>query len=147
MPSTYVSWRRVGAGLGAVDREVSRLAGAGILTRTVRGRQVYYQANPSCPVFAEIKSLMVKTSGLAEVLRTALAPIARRIRLAFVYGSFAREDDRRASDVDVMIVGDITFGEVVAALNRAQETWPARSTPPYTQPMSFARSSPPKTTS
>jgi predicted nucleotidyltransferase len=105
-----------------LDREVSRLAGAGILTRTVRGHQVYYQANPKSPVFAEIKSLMVKTSGLAEVLQAALAPITRRIRVAFVYGSFAREDQHRASDVDVMIIGDPTFAEVVAALNPTQET-------------------------
>ena len=114
--------RRVGAGLGAVDREVSRLAGAGILTRTLRGHQVYYQANPKCPVFAEIKSLMVKTSGLAEVLQAALAPIAPRIRVAFVYGSFARQGQRGASDVDVMAVGEPTFAEVVAALQPAQET-------------------------
>jgi uncharacterized protein len=114
--------RRVGAGLGAVDREVSRLAGAGILTRTVRGHQVYYQANPRCPVFAEIKSLMVKTSGLAEVLQAALAPIGRRIRVAFVHGSFAREDQHRASDVDVVIIGDPTFAEVAAALHPVQET-------------------------
>jgi predicted nucleotidyltransferase len=114
--------RTVGAGLGAVDREVTRLAGAGILTRTVRGHQVYYQANPKCPVFAEIKSLMVKTSGLAEVLQAALAPITRRIRVAFVYGSFARDDRHRASDVDVMIIGDPKFAEVVEALNPTQET-------------------------
>jgi uncharacterized protein len=114
--------RRLGAGLGAVDREVSRLAGAGILSRTVRGHQVYYQANPKCPVFAEIKSLMVKTSGLAEVLQAALAPIASRIRVAFIYGSFAREDQHGASDVDVMIVGESTFAEVVAAINPAEKT-------------------------
>ena len=65
---------------------------------------------------------MVKTSGLAEVLQAALAPITRRIRVAFVYGSFAREDQHRASDVDVMIIGDPTFAEVVAALNPTQET-------------------------
>jgi len=114
--------RRAGAGLGAVDREVSRLTRARIITRTARGHQVYYQANPRCPVFAEIKGLMVKTSGLAEVLQAALTPLAERIRVALVYGSFAREDYRRASDVDVMIVGDPTFAEVVAAVNPAQET-------------------------
>jgi uncharacterized protein len=113
--------RRSGAGLGAVNREVTRLARAGILSRTVRGHQVYYQANAECPIFAEIKSLMVKTSGLAEVLEAALVPIARHIRVAFVYGSFARENHGEASDVDVMIIGSATFAEVVAALNNAQE--------------------------
>ncbi|MGO9269129.1 MAG: nucleotidyltransferase domain-containing protein [Terriglobia bacterium] len=114
--------RRVGAGLGAVDREVNRLASAGIISRTVQGRQVYYQANSKCPVFAEIKSLMIKTSGVAEVLQAALAPLAGRIRVAFMYGSFARDEQQRASDLDVMVVGAPTFGEVVAALNLAQET-------------------------
>ncbi|MGO9274096.1 MAG: ArsR family transcriptional regulator [Terriglobia bacterium] len=114
--------RRVGAGLGAVDREVNRLASAGIISRTVQGRQVYYQANSKCPVFAEIKSLMIKTSGLAEVLQAALAPLAERTRVAFIYGSFARDQQQSASDIDVMVVGGLTFGEVVAALKPAQET-------------------------
>lgn len=131
--------RRVGAGLGAVDREVSRLTGVGILTRAAQGHQVYYQANPKCPIFAEIKGLMVKTSGVAEVLQAALAPIARRIRVAFVYGSFAREDQHRASDVDVMIVGDPTFAEVVAAVSPAQETL-AREINPTVYPVDEFRS-------
>jgi len=114
--------RRAGGGLGAVDRELKRLASAGIVTRRARGRQVYYQANLRSPVFAELRSLMVKTAGLCDVLRTALAPLAGRIRVAFVYGSFAREAQDGASDVDVMIVGDATFAEVVAALSKAQET-------------------------
>ncbi len=114
--------RRVGAGLGGVDREVNRLATAGIINRKVQGRQVYYQSNASCPVFAELKSLMVKTSGLADVLRSALAPLAGGIRLAFIYGSFARAQQDRGSDVDVMIVGDISFAEAVAALSNAQHS-------------------------
>lgn len=113
--------RGAGAGLGAVNREVSRLARAGILTRTVRGHHVYYQANAECPVFAEMKSLMIKTSGIAEVLSAALAAIEGRIGVAFVYGSFAGDGQRPESDIDVMIVGDATFAEVVAALQPAQE--------------------------
>ncbi|HMD96746.1 MAG TPA: nucleotidyltransferase domain-containing protein [Terriglobia bacterium] len=131
--------RRVGAGLGAVDREVSRLAGAGIISRTVQGRQVYYQANSKCPVFTEIKSLMIKTSGLAEVLQAALAPLAGRVRVAFIYGSFARDQQQRASDVDVIVVGGSTFGEVVAALNPAQETL-GREINPTVYPVSEFRS-------
>jgi len=104
------------------DREVNRLASAGIISRMVQGRQVYYQANSECPVFAEIKGLMIKTSGLAEVLQAALAPLAERIRVAFIYGLFARDDQQRASDIDVMLVGGPTFGEVAAALNSPQET-------------------------
>jgi len=110
-----------GLGLGAVQREVKRLAEVGILRRTVRGHQVYYQANPDCPVFAELKGLVVKTAGAADVLREALAPLAGRIKVAFIYGSVARFQQRNASDVDIMVIGEVSFGEVVSALRIAQE--------------------------
>ena len=60
--------RSAGLGLGAVQREVARLAGAGIIQRTARGRQVYYQANPACRLFAELKSLVVKTAGVVDTV-------------------------------------------------------------------------------
>ena len=114
--------RSTGSGLGAVQREIKRLTESGIVRRTVRGRQVFYQANPDCPLFAELKSLVVKTTGVADVLRTALAPLAGRIHLAFVYGSIARLEQKSASDVDLMVVGDVSFGDIVSALATAQET-------------------------
>lgn len=114
--------RSTGAGLGAVQREIKRLTEAGIVTRSVRGRQVFYQANPDCPVFAELKGLVVKTTGVADVLRTALAPLAGRIQLAFIYGSVARLAQKSASDVDLMAVGGVSFGEIISALTAAQET-------------------------
>src|SRR3972149_6329398 len=89
--------RSTGSGLGAVQREIKRLTESGIARRTVRGRQVFYQANPDCPLFAELKSLVVKTTGVAEVLRTAVTPLAGRIQLAFVYGSIARLEQKSAS--------------------------------------------------
>src|SRR5579863_9315074 len=114
--------RSAGVGLGAAQREVKHLSDAGIIRRTVRGHQVFYQANPDCPVFEELKGLMVKTAGVADVLRAALAPLAAQIRVAFIYGSVAGLAQRNGSDVDVMVVGEPAFGEVVAALGGAQET-------------------------
>jgi len=114
--------RSGGLGLGAVQREVKRLAEAGILRRTVRGHQVYYQADPGCPVFAELKGLVVKTAGAVEVVRDALGPLAGRIKLAFIYGSVARFKQKTGSDVDLMVVGDVSFGDAVSALAIAQET-------------------------
>jgi predicted nucleotidyltransferase len=114
--------RSSGLGLGAVQREVARLAGAGIIQRTARGRQVYYQANPQCPLFAELKSLVVKTAGVGDVLRQALAPLAARITVAFIYGSVARTEQRSSSDADLMVIGAVGFGEVVSALEKAQKT-------------------------
>jgi len=108
-------------GQGAAQRELKRMADAGLLQRETRGRQVYFQAQPRCPVFRELRSLFSKTAGACEILRDALRPLAGRIRAAFLFGSVARGGQRRGSDVDVLVVGDATFGEVVSALRPAQE--------------------------
>jgi predicted nucleotidyltransferase/DNA-binding transcriptional ArsR family regulator len=129
--------RSAGIGLGAAQREVKRLNEAGIIHRTVSGHQVFYQANPDCPVFGELKGLMIKTTGVADVLRAALAPLAARVRLAFIYGSVARLAQRNGSDVDVMVVGEPTFGEVVSALGSAQETLAREINPTVYSPPEF----------
>ena len=112
--------RATGVGMGAVQREVKRLSEAGIIRRTVRGRQVYFQANPDCPAFAELKGLVLKTMGIGDVLRAALAPLAERVKVAFIHGSLARGSERAGSDVDLLVVGEVTFAEVVVTLSRAQ---------------------------
>lgn len=113
--------RIIGSSHGAIYRELGNLVDAGLVVRTSHGKQVYYQANTSSPVFAELRGLVVKTAGVADVLRSALAPLAESISVAFVYGSFARGEERASSDVDVMVVGDASFGEVVSALSGAQD--------------------------
>lgn len=114
--------RKTNVGLGAAQREVQRLSRAGILRRAPRGREVFYQANPDCPIFSELRGLAIKTAGVADVLKAVLTPLASRIDLAIVYGSMARGDVQRQSDVDILIVGAVSFAEVVAALAPAQET-------------------------
>ena len=114
--------RVTGAGLGPVQRELKQLTDVGIIHRSVQGRQVYYQANSTSPVFPELKGLITKTAGVAETLQSALAPIADRISIALVYGSVARGEENHRSDVDLLIIGDVSFTEVVKALRSAQET-------------------------
>ncbi len=113
--------RAVGAGTGAVQRELARLTAAGLLRRAVRGKQVYFQADADSPVFPEVRGLIVKTVGVVDVLREALAPLGSRIRLAFVYGSMARGDETTSSDIDLIIIGTARLFAVVAALASAQE--------------------------
>jgi predicted nucleotidyltransferase len=113
--------RSTGVGLGAAQREVNRLSAAGIIRRIVQGRQVYFQANTESPVFAELKSLVMKTVGAGEVVQAALIPLSNRIQTAFVYGSVARGEERGGSDIDVLVVGDVTFAQVVAALSPCQQ--------------------------
>jgi predicted nucleotidyltransferase len=112
--------RRSGAAQGAVQRELHLLAEAGILRRTVEGRQVYFQANRTSPIYPELHALLAKTAGLVDVLREALAPLADQIRVAFVFGSAARGELRLDSDVDVLVVGDASFTAVADALATAQ---------------------------
>jgi len=106
-----------GTGTGAVQRELTRLATAGLVTVKRVGNQKHYQANAASPVFDELRGLVVKTSGIADVLRTALAPLTDRIRAAFVYGSVAKKEDTAASDIDLMVLSDsLTYGDVFAVL-------------------------------
>jgi predicted nucleotidyltransferase len=114
--------RASGYGLGPVQRELKLLSEAGIIRRTARGRQVYFQANSDSPIFPELKSLVAKTVGVGDSIRGALASIAKDIKLAFIYGSIARGDERPRSDIDLLIVGDLTFSDVVVSLQGAQKT-------------------------
>ncbi len=108
------------SGTGAVQRELAGLSEAGLLSVRKQGNQKHYQANASAPVFAELRSLVLKTIGLADVLRVALAPLAAQVDAAFIYGSVARQQDTAQSDVDVMIVSStLGYGEVFGALESA----------------------------
>lgn len=98
--------QRAGAHLSAVQRELQRLEAAGLITSRRRGRQVYYQANRRAPLFPELHGLALKTTGLADVVRAALAPVADKIQVAFLYGSLAAGTERPDSDVDLMVIGE-----------------------------------------
>jgi predicted nucleotidyltransferase len=112
--------RALGKPPGTLLRELNALAAAGVLVRRPVGNQVHFQANPASPIYEELRGILKKTVGVADVLREALAPLAPRIRAAFIYGSVARGDERPGSDLDVMIVGETSFAEVVEALAPAQ---------------------------
>jgi uncharacterized protein len=113
--------RHTGSAQGAVQRELDTLTKAGLLLRRVQGRQVYFQANRESPVFPELRGLFLKTAGLADVLREALAPLSNEIELALIFGSAARGDLRRGSDIDLLVVGDASFTAVANLLSEAQE--------------------------
>lgn len=114
--------RMTGKPANTLYRELSTLAKAGLLVRRAQGNQVHYEANTSNPIYEDLRGILKKTTGVADVLRFALEPLADRIRLAFVYGSIASGKEGARSDVDVMIVGDgLKFEEAVHALAPAEE--------------------------
>jgi predicted nucleotidyltransferase len=111
------------SGAGAVQRELADLAAAGLLSVRKQGNQKHFQANAASPVFAELRSLVLKTSGLADVLRAALLPLAPQIAVAFVFGSMAKQQGTAASDVDLLVVSDtLGYGDVFGALEAASQT-------------------------
>jgi predicted nucleotidyltransferase/DNA-binding transcriptional ArsR family regulator len=111
-----------GLGVGHVQRELARLAGAGIIRRSREGRHVYFQADAACPIHRELRGIVIKTMGAAELLRQALSPLRDRIRAAFIYGSVARGQERTDSDIDVMVVGRVGFAEVVEVIRDAERS-------------------------
>jgi predicted nucleotidyltransferase len=113
-----IGW--VGAGTGAVQRELARLQAAGLVTVTRIGRQKHYQANRNAPIYDELRGIVLKTSGLRDVLREALAPPEHSIRAAYVFGSVARGLAAAGSDVDLMVISDqLTYGDLFTSLEAA----------------------------
>jgi predicted nucleotidyltransferase len=110
-----------GLAVGQTQRELQRLTTAGIIERSEQGRHVYFRANEACPIFDELRGIAVKTTGVAAALKAALEPLAERIAVAFVFGSIARGEERRASDVDLMVIGDASFAEVSSAVRAAEQ--------------------------
>ena len=110
---------------GTVQRELGQLAAMGLLSRSRRGRHVFYQANAASPVFPEIRQLLQKTMGAADVLRAALSASADRIQAAVLFGSLATGKSTHRSDADVLVIGDVEFAEVSDLLAPA-ERWLGR---------------------
>jgi predicted nucleotidyltransferase len=104
------------------------LSRMGVLHRSVRGREVVYQANTSCPIFPELRSIMVKTVGLVDQVREALAPL-KAIEVAFIYGSFAQGAERAGSDIDLFVVGDVGLAELVPVLQPLEQSLAREITP------------------
>ena len=109
------------SGTGAVQRELERLAASGLVVVTKVGNQKHFQANRDAPIFAELRSIVLKTLGLADPLRSALAPFAGLIDFAIVYGSVPKREDTASSDVDLLVVSDtFTLENLYAALAMAE---------------------------
>jgi predicted nucleotidyltransferase len=116
--SEIMSYARTGA--SQVQKELRDLTAAGLLVRERRGRQVYYRANRAAPIFDELKRIVTKTFGVADVVSSILDPFRTRIELAFLYGSIARGDETATSDVDLFIVGDVGVSDLATGLVAAE---------------------------
>jgi len=114
--------RLTGASPGSLKKELDTLTAAGLLASRKIGNLTQFSANTQHPVYPELSGLIRKTTGLHDVLASALQPLGEQIDVAFVFGSVASTTETTHSDVDVMVIGDVTFGQVVNTIYDAQIT-------------------------
>ena len=127
-----------GSGSGAVQRELKRLSSSGLVTVTPIGKQKHYQANTECPVFEELRGLVVKTVAMVEPIRQALEPLGERVALALIYGSVARGTDTAASDIGLLVVADeLTLEELYSALAPVETALDRRINPTLYTPTEY----------
>ncbi len=113
--------RLTGSGKGALQRELDRLEQSGLVTVQPVGNQKHYQANRQAPIFDELRAIVAKTFGLADVLRKALRPLEKDISAAFVFGSVAKKSDTTRSDIDLFVVSEkVGYTELIQALLHAE---------------------------
>ena len=131
--------RLLGVPLRQLQRDLERLERAGLITETPSGNRRYYQAVVSHPAFADVRAMMIKTVGLGDVVRAAIAPLGGAIAAAFVFGSFAAGDDTTASDVDLFVVGTVSRRELAGALAPVGTELGREINPVVFSPGEFAR--------
>lgn len=106
---------------GTLKRELDKLREVGLLTVKKVGNQNHYQANRECPIYKDLANVLRKTSGLVDVLMGGLLPLSEKIHSAFVFGSVASGNVNAKSDIDLMLIGDLTYAEVVSQMHPLQE--------------------------
>ncbi len=132
--------RSVRSGSGAVERELSRLQSSGLVSVERVGNQKHYRANKDSPIFAELRSLIAKTAGLAEPIRQSLEPYAGTIKTAFVYGSVAKGTDTARSDIDLMVIGDgLNYSDLYTAAQQAEAQLRRKINPLFLSPQDWQR--------
>ncbi len=127
-----------GVNLSAVQRELQNLVEAGLVTQRQDGRRVYYQANRVSPLFPDLQGIVLKTVGLADVLREALEPVREKIEVAFVFGSLAAGNATAGSDVDLMVIGRVGLREIAPLLSAAADTLGREVNPVTASPAEWA---------
>ena len=106
---------------GTLKREMDKLLEVGLLTVKKVGNQNHYQANRECPIYEDLSNVLRKTSGLSDVLIAALLPLSEKIQSAFIFGSVASGKVNAKSDIDLMLIGEVTYAEIVLLLHPLHE--------------------------
>jgi uncharacterized protein len=111
----------MGSSRGAGSTLLRRWVQAGLLNERRVGNQRRLSANPAFVLYPELRSIALKTVGLAQPLARALAPIAERVREAFIFGSVAAGKDTSGSDIDLAVVGNVDLFSLSPLLDAAEK--------------------------
>lgn len=132
--------RNVNSGVGAVERELSKLEGSALVSIKRIGNQKHYRANQASPIFEELRGLVEKTVGLAEPIKKSLEPYADAIKSAFVYGSVAKGTDTAHSDIDLMVIGDdLNYSDLYTAAQNVESKLRRKVHPLFLSPEDWQR--------
>jgi predicted nucleotidyltransferase len=132
--------RLTGLGSASLQRELNKLAEAGLVRSERVGNLRRFQANQESPVYGELVGLTRKTLGIEPMLREALVPLAPKLEAAFIYGSVAKETDTAKSDIDVMLVGkNLLLAKVLELLVPLEAQLGRKINPTCLTPAEFKR--------
>ena len=129
--------KHLGVSPSSLQRELASLVDGDLLISRKDGKRVYYKVNRGCPIVEELQTIFVKTSGIADVIKSCLKKFSGKIEIAFVYGSVARTEELSTSDVDLMIVGDVGLADLVPGLRRAEKALSREINPTIYSPQEF----------
>jgi predicted nucleotidyltransferase len=130
--------RLTGAHLRQLQRDLVRLEQSGLVEQRVHGNRRYYKVVIAHPAYADLRAVIMKTVGLGDQLRGAMASLGQAVTAAFVYGSVARGDEVAESDVDLFVIGDASRRDVAVVLAPVAEAVGRELNPIIVSPADFA---------
>ena len=129
--------RRTGVNSRHLLRELRSLHSAGILVSSRVGNQVLYSFNRDCPIYEDLMAIIRKTVGIADVLRSALEPYGDSVEMAYIFGSVAEGRERLDSDVDLMMVGNVTRRQISSTIRQAEDVIRREINPTFYRPEEY----------
>jgi len=112
--------RMLSFSVGNIRRELIKLENTGLFLSENKGNLLYYYLNQSYPLFNELKSIIFKTSGVPKMLQNILEKF-KGISQAFIYGSFAKGEEREDSDIDLLIIGKVDEDKLIEEICKLEK--------------------------
>ena len=103
--------RATGNALIQVQRGLKRLEEAGLITRILRGHKAYFRANMKHAAFKDLKRVVLKTIIFSDPIDQELSSIQSKVKYGFIFGSTAIDTDSSDSDIDLFLIGDLSYQE------------------------------------